>query len=250
MRFLFFILLLFSFPKANAQLSTAEIKKYKIRQLTETQVFPDDSITNITVTWYDNTGRDTARLFGGSRYQIAYEFDKQGRLTKKINFDAFGFESSSQVYRYNKNGSYRIDYWYLLGDNQVYEIYDSLGRLDEEQLKAGYKLFYTYDDKGRKLKVMTMLAPAVKGNIIHLLYTYDEKGRLKKEISLGSEKWEKDFFYDASGRLVKTTHKGAEITVNEFVYSDAGLIVKITELQTDRQGMNSRNFTTFDYKFK
>ncbi|MBK8611659.1 MAG: hypothetical protein IPL84_17405 [Chitinophagaceae bacterium] len=250
MKYLFLMACLFSVVAVFSQPSQKEIKKFKISEVREEEIYIEDSIVNVTETWYDNQGYDTAWVYGRSKYRASYQFDKMNRVEKKTVYDALGFESSNRRYAYYPNGSYRIDFWYVLGYDAEYEVYDSLNRLEKKQLKEGYKLFYDYDNKNRLISVMSMRRPSVKAKLIHLLYTYNGKGNLEKEISKGDEKWERYYTHNAKGQIIKIVRSGEIRSVCEYVYDNKGLISKITEFQTGNSGKKTTITTSYNYVFR
>lgn len=202
MKHLFILFCIFVTINCFAQISTRDIKKYKISKVIETSSFFNGAQTAVTETSYNVSYFDSAISVNGKMNNIIYSFDQMNRPAGKYIYNSQGAEIGNVVYNYKPDGSYEITYNYLTDENTAIEWFDKQGRMEKMQLKDGSKRFYDYDEKNKLTGVMTMLSPKGKGEIVDLKYTYNNRGQMLKEINNGINKWEKTFTYDAKGLVI------------------------------------------------
>jgi hypothetical protein len=143
----------------NAQ-SKKEIKKYKIKMLTEIVTEVQD-------------GKDI------KRFDVVRKFDKNGFETEEINYDKKGDLAQKKLARYNKDGD-KTEETVLDGNGKQVAretyVYNGYGEKTEEihydnQDKLAKKLIYSIDAKGLKTERKTYDA---KGKLFQIKkYTYE-----------------------------------------------------------------------------
>jgi hypothetical protein len=227
MKFIFTTAFLLVSVLFYGQLSTRDIKKFKIASAAETSSFNEDGMLQklVYTTYYDKDGNDTA-LYSGALciYKKNYVLDANKRIVSVMVTDKEGTESERTEYAYEPDGNYSTSSLHKSLSTVYKKWFDKNGRLLKEQRENELTLFYDYNAKGQLVQVMTKLGPSGKGDIVHLKYTYNSKGQLVKEESIGTWLWVKTMYYDARGLLIKTitTAKEADhthITTNTYQYT-------------------------------
>jgi YD repeat-containing protein len=243
MRKLFLLFVLSPFF-VHAQPTKEEIKKHRIRQVTEKRMIGENSQTE---TWvYGTKGYDSIQISNGEIEKIKNEF-KSGKLIRKTHSDSAGKAADIYEYKYKPDGSYMVTYTDPQFKMKSFEWYNSKGNIIKSQSPDGNTTNYTYDGKGRLLSVVSdgkndglkinnkytynTNGQLVKkdrntnNNLVTVIYEYDAQGRLIKELETG--KWEGDSYemesvleYNSKGLLTKKTSKNkSESSATTEVYT-------------------------------
>jgi YD repeat-containing protein len=249
MRKLFLLIVLFPFL-AIAQPTKEEIKKYRIRQVTEKRVSGDDIQTQIWI--YGVKGYDSINAYNGEVKKIKNEF-KSGKLSRKTYTDSIGKAADIYDYSYKPDGSYLETYTDPVYKMKSFVWYNAKGDIIKSQSPDGNTTTYKYDPKRNLLSVKSdgknegikvehtymyekgKLIKAVKnvnGNITTILYEYDViTGRTSKVTETGSWEGEK---YES---------------VYSFEYNDKGLPTKRT-LSTKNDSSPGTSVTVYEYSYE
>ena len=188
---------------AFAQHSPQEIKKLKISKLIKLSATKGQEIILKTETWYDENGNDTAEYNSTGLYRrTSYVYNSKGQAISRTRYDAEGKETETAVYTYKEDGSYTISNTDKSFGMTDLTYCDKTGKTTKTVSPDRSERLYTYDAKGRLLKIKSK--PADNGGVVvDIQYTYNPKGQLIKETSKGDYKWTHTFTYDAKGMIAK-----------------------------------------------
>ena len=218
-----FICLIFSLS-LFAQYNPEEIVKYKIKKIIKISTNTDSSETQKQEKLYDRNGNDTATYLGGQLYTTSkYEYNSKNQPIKRITYEHEGSERETAIYDYKPDGSFIISNTDKQFGMTDYIYHDKKGKITKTRIPDGSERQYTYDPKGKLLKIKTK--PGGDGVLVDLQHTYNSKGQLIKEVSMGEYKWTTTHTYDAKGLLKRS------VTV------------------TSEDGTQTKNYTAYEYEF-
>lgn len=242
-----FILSLLTVPVFAQQVTTADIKKHRIRKITETTAGQYGTTSRFWI--YDRKGYDSLQSNSDDTSTFYYTF-KKGKLAEKrvaLSQKPDRDHVDTYTYAYSADGSYTITYRDGAFGMKSYEWYDAKGRMTRSQSPDGNTTSYKYNAAGKLLSVVS--DGKNNGIKVNHKYSYNSKGLLaKKESNTDGNKSEVNYLYDAKGRLVKETQKGGwegeeSETVSTFEYNEKGLLKKIITQQGEE-------VTTITYKYE
>ncbi len=236
--------------------------------LSETKIttkgdYTDESTTEYRYE-YDGSNIVKKTTVKPNKTEIAeeYEYNKNGDVTKKIEFDGYEYTSIATDYVYSENGAVvkkteTKDRWSINPMSVEYDKYGNiLKKLGDDG--DGYTYEYEYDSKGRviskttneiyngKAKTLSTVKYSYdnNGNLVsekyshgaETTYEYDEKGNLITEYdSYNQEK--KSYTYNEKGDMISEKHYNSE---NELVYN------KQIDLKYDVSGNVTEKTTAID----
>jgi YD repeat-containing protein len=230
-----------------AQPTPAEIKKYKIKKLTELTNGQDGSDEKFW--YYDRRGYDSIK---GNLADTAtfYHTFKNGKLVKKLvalSQDPSRDNVDEYVYEYNSDGSYKITYRDGAFGMKSYEWFDAKGRMQKSQSPDGNTSTYKYNAAGKLIAVTS--DGKNNGMKISHKYIYNPKAQLvKKEMDVDGTKSVITYEYNTKGQLIKEMIKGGwegedSETTTSYEYNEKGIIRK--------KMINSNGSTiTIDYSYE
>ena len=185
----------------------------------KTETLPNGLVKNY---YYDSLG-NLIKEEDSSGKNKQYIYDYANNLIKEV--DTYSF---SEEYLYDKNGR-KIEYLNKLGGKTIYE-YDNAGNVTLE--KAGAKFTKSsYNLMGQTTKTEDEL-----GNVLN--YSYDKKGRLLKITNQNSKEIIKE--YDSAGNITKELDEFGNVITN--TYNSKGLLIaKIENSLTENYEYDSNN---------
>ncbi len=232
MKLVYISSLLLLAASVSAQPSSADIKKHKIRFVSETST--DQYGTTKRFWYYDRKGYDSLRSNFDDTATISNTF-KNGKLVKKLvalsqkpdrdNVDEY-------IYEYNTDGSYKETFRDGAYGMKSYTWYDAKGNVLKSQSPDGNTITYKYNAAGKLLFVAS--DGHNNGIKVNHKYIYNNKGQLiKKESEVDGTVSVSTYEYDAGGKLKKEVQKGGwsgedSETTNLYEYNPQGLLIKVT----------------------
>ncbi len=203
-----FICLIFSLS-LSAQYNPEEIVKYKIKKIIKISTNTDSSETQKQEKLYDRNGNDTATYLDGQLYTTSkYEYNAKNRPIKRITYEHEGSERETAIYDYKPDGSFIISNTDKQFGMTDFIYHDKNGKITKTRIPDGSERLYTYDAKGRLLKIKTK--PGGDGVLVDLQYTYNSKGQLMKEASMGEYKWTTTHTYNSKDLLIRSVTATSE----------------------------------------
>lgn len=203
--------------------------------------------------------KDCWSMDGQKKYSTdTFQYDDKGNLIQEINYDSFGEIWNVDIYKYNEKGQkieqgiilddgrYLQDYLFLYEGNKMliwqscyekvveYKEYDASGKIiawqSVEDPDYPKRTEYSYDEKGRLVKVVYMTTHEKKYDRKNIYeYTYDAFDNIETENEYKSlENGGPVFFcgsrsfikqYDEFGRLVRIGTLGFDGTFSGYVYT-------------------------------
>ncbi len=232
MKLLLISLLLLSASSASAQPSTADIKKHKIKFVSETST--DQYGTTKRFWYYDIKGNDSLKSNFDDTASFHYTF-KNGKLAEKrvvLSKKPDRDHVDSYTYEYSANGSYKETFRDGAYGMKSYTWYDARGKVLKTQSPDGNMITYKYNAAG---KLMTVVSDGQNDGVkLNHKYTYNNKGQLiKKESEVDGTVSVSTYEYDAGGKLKKEIQKGGwsgedSETIYLYEYNAKGLLLKLT----------------------
>jgi hypothetical protein len=208
----FFTCMLFSFSVTlfAQEASPAEIKAKKIKKQTVTT--KSTEADQVTVTYYDDKGNDTANYNNGVRsYYKVIQYNSKGKIDKFTNYADDGRETDATVYTYNADGSavavnkdaqFGLAYHYT---------YDKNGNKTSFKIPDGTVIKYFYNSKNQLIKTQSF--PAADDDVKYVIaHTYNAKNKMIKSVQTGDNNNTTTYEYAADGLLKKATIKGSGYT--------------------------------------
>lgn len=177
----------------------------------------DGTIISKIENTYNDEGKLIKKTFSVEKIitETTYTYNEQGLLAKEVWTGAEG--SGVTTYKYDEKGR-QIS---IVGTNDTPEI------MDDEYYSANY----TYDDKDRVIKEVTVQShfPALT-----IEYTYNKQDKLVKESAdseFGDWSWESIYIYDKNGNLIKEEYSSSDNqdSTSTYKYKDGLLIESIYE---------------------
>ncbi len=230
-KILSFILLLTAIS-ASAQPSPADIKKHKIRFVSETST--DQYGVTRRFWYYDQKGYDSLRSNFDDTATISNTF-KNGKLVKKLvalSQKPDRDHVDEYIYEYSPDGSYKETFRDGAYGMKSYTWYDAKGKLLKSQSPDGNTVTYKYNAAG---KLMAVVSDGQNDGVkLNHKYTYNNKGQLiRKESEVDGTVSVSTYEYDAGGKLKKEIQKGGwsgedSETIFLYEYNPQGLLVKLT----------------------
>lgn len=154
---------------------------------------------------YDKRGKNTLGFYqqitGGRSSKNAHEFDKDGRMTRKLRLYNDG-EKSEEHFQYDESGRLVLESFESssgMRGSAAYE-YDNDGNAHRMNC-YGYKgwfhgyLDFEFDDKGKRISGKITVGDKPAGTIF---YVYDRQGNLSEE-TWEMENWSQTFRYVYEG---------------------------------------------------
>ena len=167
-----------------------------------------DSATNYRWDYYfDKYGNDTALYVNDKlKWVKKYERNKQGRISKVIQYDSSRIIERIGAFVYENNGSYTItrteEKYKIISQT---EEYNSKGKIQIEYLMDGGRHFFKYDSMERLSRIDS--DPGLDGYDYYIAeYAYNPDGFLislkTKNFLFSHETFEK-CYYDEKGLLIR-----------------------------------------------
>jgi YD repeat-containing protein len=217
-----FLLAMMLFSSVSAQEPTAaEIKKYKIKKITQSEQSSDGLSSNITW-YYDQHGNDTARYNDAVRntYKVIV-YDSKQRIQTITHYSDKAAITETTIYTYKPDGSFtsrNTDTQFGLVN---IENYNAKGLLTSLTIPDGSVHHFVYNNRGQLIKSYSV--PRNGGTKFTRTYVYNAKGQMITERSVSNYPSTSTYEYGEKGLLTKTTivsgGEGEEKTTTVFTYT-------------------------------
>lgn len=153
MRYIIFLAILLTGSLCVAQ-GKKEVKKYNIREVTETLTYYEDGVAQTRPESYEKFDKDGNTVEkidynkeGKIKERVVRKYDRFGEQTEEIVFDGDGKQKEREVYKYNNMGEKSEEWKYDENDQLISKSYYTL---DGRGLKTEKK---TYDAAGNPIEV-------------------------------------------------------------------------------------------------
>ncbi len=191
---------LYSFSQYTPQ----EIKKFKISKITKLSSTKGNENIQKSESWYDENGNDTAEYNRGELYRrTRYKYNGKGQAISRTRYGADGKETEAAAYTYKPDGSVTISNTDKNFGMTDLTYCDKMGKTTKTVSPDKSEKIYTYDAKGRLLKIKSK-ASDNGGVVIDQQYAYNAAGQLIKAVSKGDYKWTQIYTYNGKGLLSKS----------------------------------------------